>query len=138
MPSEEVSITVPINRTAQDYREAYAWLRWHSWAWPSTVALAGLVAVEMCLKSGVRALPPIILGALVLAGLYFYRLFSIASRMQNAHKKNGATSYTFNRDGFDYESVVSHSKTAWDAVDRAVETRRITDCVREYVFPNNT
>lgn len=122
--SEEVSITVPIKRTAQDYREAYAWLRWHSWAWPSTVVIAAVIALEMLLKGGVHALPSVALGALVLAGLYLFGLVSIVSRMQNAHKKNGETSYTFNGNGFDYESAVSRSQTAWDAVNRAVETRR--------------
>ena len=121
---DELPITVPTNRVAQDYREAYAWLRWRSWGWPSVVVLLAAMSFWKFWVGGLASLPVVALWAVLAAGLYFWGLSRIASRMQEAHKKTGATSYTFSRDGFDYQSSVSQSHTSWSAVDRAAETRR--------------
>lgn len=118
------SVTVQIQRDAQDYREAYAWLRWRSWTWPVNIGVSLVVSAALLFTIGSNALPYVAIWAVVLVIGYFVSLRRVASRMQNAHVRNGATSYTFNANGFEYRSDVGHSETSWHAVNRAAETRR--------------
>jgi hypothetical protein len=55
--------------------------------------------------------------------VYVWGFLRISSQMKNANDKHGSVSYTFKEDGFEYRSSLSHSETAWAAIDRAVETR---------------
>ena len=120
----EPSVTVHVQRDPEDYREAYTWLRWHSWTWPGIIA--GFLVVSTTLRFTTRAnvFPYMVLWVTIMAFGYFVSLHRIASKMQKTHARNGATSYTFDARGFQYRSDVTHSETYWDAVDRVVETRR--------------
>ena len=118
------TVTVSIEREIQDYREAYAWWRWHSWAWPSLIATWAVASVVVLWTFGGAALAYVLVWALLIGIVYFAGLALAASRMQKAHRGNGATSYTFSAAGFEHRSSVGHSQSSWAAVDRAVETRR--------------
>lgn len=120
----EVSITVPISRTIQDYREAYGHLRWRSWGWPLTVLIYVVISLVLFATKGVSEFWFIGLWGAILVVSYILGLSGIASRMQKAHLKNGPTSYTFDDEGFQYQSSLSQSRTSWTAVNRAMETRR--------------
>ena len=125
METIEENVVVPIQRTAVDYREAYTWLRWHSPSWPvliaSCVVVAGLFFWFVGTAAAIRF---IVLELIFLSASYFITLTSLVKKMQAAHALNGATSYTFTPNGFDYKSERSSSTTSWDVVNRAVETKR--------------
>jgi hypothetical protein len=119
---------MPINvevaqRDIRDYRDAYTWLRWHSWLWPTLAAVAIFVCVAAALSRQPYATYAYVYAGLV-GVLYVWELLRVSSRMKNANDRHGSVSYTFTEDGFLYRSSVSHSETAWAAIDRAAETRR--------------
>lgn len=65
-----------------------------------------------------------VITAIGLAIYYTLSLSVIAARMMKTHAANGASSYTFSSDGYEYLSDVSTSTTLWAAVRKVVETRR--------------
>jgi hypothetical protein len=120
----DVTIVVPIERTPKDYREAHAWMRWHSWVWPVLAGLAVLASLLQLRTHRIDSLPFILILDALAVSLYFFGLFNIAGRMLKAHKKNGITSYSFTKQGFECHSEASTSQSLWSVLSRVSETRR--------------
>jgi hypothetical protein len=122
--SQDDWIVVPIVRTLADYRDGYSWYRWHSGFVPATIVIAVVWGIFRFHNSPVGLVTFFVITAVGLAIYYALSLSVIAARMMKAHAANGASSYTFSSNGYEYRSDVSESSTLWSGVRKVVETRR--------------
>ncbi len=122
--SQGDSIVVPIVRSLADYRDGYSWYRWHSGFVPATIVIAVAWGIFRFHSSPLGLITFFVITGVGLAIYYALSLSVIAARMMKSHAANGASSYTFSSDGYEYRSDVSESSTLWSGVRRVVETRR--------------
>jgi hypothetical protein len=122
--TEGDSVVVPIVRSLADYRDGYSWYRWHSGFVPATIVVGAAWGIFRFHNSPIGLIAFFVITAIGLAIYYTISLAVIAARMMNAHAANGASSYTFSADGYEYRSEASTSSTSWAALKKIVETRR--------------
>jgi hypothetical protein len=91
---------------------------------PATIVIGAAWGIFRFHNSPIGLITFFVITGIGLAIYYTISLAVIAARMMNAHAANGASSYTFSTDGYEYRSDASTSSTSWAALKKIVETRR--------------